>query len=254
MKMKTLSKTNQVPSLLLGILLFTLAGVQLQAQDIRTERISFQRGSSSASVDGNIRGYETVDYLLNVRAGQYMNVSMATQHGATYFNIMEPGEANVAIYNGSINGNQFEGTTAQSGDYRIRVYMMRSAARRGERADYRLEVIVSGSGSTGNSTVASNAGSNFNATGMIPCSMGNGQPTGNCNFGVVRRGSGDADVQVTLSDGSMRYIYFQNGQAVGYDRSQMDRGEFRATKESDLYIIRIGSERYEIPEAVIFGG
>jgi hypothetical protein len=41
---------------------------------------------------------------------------------------------------------------------------------------------------------------------------------------------------------------------VGYDRSQADRGEFSASKEVDLYIIRIGSERYEIPEAVVYGG
>ncbi len=94
----------------------------------------------------------------------------------------------------------------------------------------------------------------FNATGMVPCKAGRGAPTGNCDFGVVRRGSGDADVHVTKKDGRTRVIYFQNGRAVGYDRSQADRGEFRASKESDLYIINIGDERYEIPEAVIYGG
>lgn len=239
--------------LLVGFVLFNPFSAKLLAQDIRTERVSFQRGTSSATAEGSITGYETVDYLLNVKSGQFMNVSMATPHGATYFNIMEPGEEYAAIYNGSTSGNQYEGTTAKSGDYRIRVYMMRSAARRGERASYRLEMVVSGSGSSGNpDTTAS--GSGFNATGAIPCSMGNGQPTSDCAFGVVRRGSGDADVQVTLSDGSTRFIYFQNGEAVGYDRSQGNFGEFRATKESDLYIIRIGNERYEIPEAVVYGG
>ena len=105
--------------------------------------------------------------------------------------------------------------------------------------------------SGGDATVS---GTNYNATGNIPCSMGNGQPTTNCNFGVVRRGNGDADVHVTRPNGAMRVIYFQNGQAVGYDKSQADRGEFRSTKESSLYIIHIGSERYEIPEAVVYGG
>ena len=250
-------KSNQIVLLLLGFLLFIPLSAGLHAQDIRKERVRFQEGATSATVEGRITGRETVDYLLNVSAGQVMNISMATPHGATYFNIMEPGEQYAAIYNGSTSGNQFEGVTEKSGDYTIRVYMMRSAARRGERADYRLEMIVSGSanyGNSGNSDDATVSGTNFNATGYIPCSMGSGQPTSNCAFGVVRRGSGDADVQVTLSDGSVRYIYFQNGQAVGYDRSQGDRGEFRATKESDLYIIRIGNERYEIPEPVIYGG
>jgi hypothetical protein len=73
-----------------------------------------------------------------------MNVSMATKHTATYFNILAPGETEVAFFNGSVNGNQYEGVLPASGDYKIRVYMMRSAARRNEKANYRLEMIVSG--------------------------------------------------------------------------------------------------------------
>ena len=105
-------------------------------------RVQFDSGASSKTVESSITGYETVDYMLNVKQGQSMNISMATGHGATYFNLMEPGEQYEAIYNGSISGNQFEGTAAKSGDYTIRVYMMRSAARRNEKADYRLEMIV----------------------------------------------------------------------------------------------------------------
>ncbi len=256
--MKTTRKSRQIFLILTGLLLLGTSGTKLLAQDIRTERVSFQRGTSSATIESSISGYETIDYLLNVRSGQYMNVSMATNNSSNYFNIMEPGEEYEAIYNASINGNQFEGTTAKSGDYRIRVYLMRNAARRNETANYRLEMIVSGSGNSGSSGASANdakvAGTDFNATGMIPCSMGNGAPTGNCDFGVVRRGNGDADVHITKSNGATRVIYFQDGNAVGYDRSQADRGEFSASKESDLYIVRIGSERYEIPEAVVFGG
>lgn len=98
------------------------------------------------------------------------------------------------------------------------------------------------------------SGTNYNATGNIPCNMGSGQTTGNCKFGVIRKGNGNADVYVTKPNGAMRVINFQGGNAVGYDRSQADRGEFSASKEADLYIIRIGSERYEIPEPVVFGG
>lgn len=111
-------------------------------EGITNKRLSFDKGSSSARVSGSITGYETVDYLLNVRSGQSLNVSMATRNTATYFNILEPGETEVAIYNGSIEGNMYEGVTARSGDYRIRIYMMRSAARRNEKADYGLEVAV----------------------------------------------------------------------------------------------------------------
>jgi hypothetical protein len=71
-----------------------------------------------------------------------MNVSMATKHGATYFNILAPGQTEVALFNGSTNQNQYEGVLPQSGDYKIRVYMMRSAARRNEVAHYRLELSI----------------------------------------------------------------------------------------------------------------
>jgi hypothetical protein len=109
---------------------------------IEKVRVQFDSGATSKTVESSITGRETVDYILNVKEGQPLNISMATQHNATYFNVMEPGEEYEGIYNGSINGNQFEGTAEKSGDYTIRVYMMRSAARRGETADYRLEMIV----------------------------------------------------------------------------------------------------------------
>jgi hypothetical protein len=97
-------------------------------------------------------------------------------------------------------------------------------------------------------------GTDYHATGSIPCSMGQGQPTGSCPFGVRREGNGSGMVTVTKPDGSARTIFFENGRAVGYDQSQADTGRFRYVKESDLNIIHIGTERYEIPDAVIFGG
>jgi hypothetical protein len=102
--------------------------------------VAFEKGTSSAAVEGSISGRETLDYLLNVREGQYLNISMASENGGIYFNIMEPGEQYVAIYNGFINGNQFEGKTAKSGDYHIRVYLMKGA--QNTTANYRLEMIV----------------------------------------------------------------------------------------------------------------
>ena len=97
-------------------------------------------------------------------------------------------------------------------------------------------------------------GTGYHATGDIPCSMGGGQPTGQCSFGVKREGNGSGVVTVTKPDGRPRAIFFDRGRATGYDRSQADSGEFRASKQGDLSIIHIGPERYEIPDAVISGG
>lgn len=111
-----------------------------------------------------------------------------------------------------------------------------------------------GSSSSPPSTDARVAGTDYHATGNVPCSMGSGQPTGSCPFGVTRQGNGSAIVMVTKPDGRTRAIFFENGSATGADVSEADPGDFSASRESDWNVIRIGGERYEIPDAVISGG
>ena len=94
----------------------------------------------------------------------------------------------------------------------------------------------------------------YHATTEIPCSMGGGAPTVSCHAGVRRQGGGSAMVTVTKPDGRTRTIYFEKGWARGYDQSQADTGKFSATKKGDLNIIHIGHERYEIIDALPFGG
>ena len=79
----------------------------------------------------------TIGYLLGARQGQSMNVSMATDNGANTFNIIAPGKENAAMFVGSTAGNQFEGRLPAGGDYKVRVCLMRSAARRDEVGNYR---------------------------------------------------------------------------------------------------------------------
>jgi hypothetical protein len=120
------------------------ATVAIAADDTRTEGVQSAHGAISATVEGRIVGRETLDYLLGARAGQYANISMATDNGANYFNIIAPGESDIAFFNSSTasGGNQYEGTLPVTGNYKVRVYLMRSAARRGEVANYRLEMII----------------------------------------------------------------------------------------------------------------
>jgi hypothetical protein len=243
--------SSKLHASLLAIALTILTPSVALAQDIRTEQVRFQGGSSSAVIEGSIAGYEIVDYVLNAREGQYINVSMATDNSSNYFNILPPGDSEVALFNGSIGENQYEGILPESGNYKVRVYMMRNAARRDEIANYRLEMIVTSSDADGDALVK---GTNYNATGEIPCATTVGQPTSYCSFGVVREGNGSGLVTVTKPDGRTRTIFFENGEATGYDVNQADRGEFSAEKQGDLNVIRIGQERYEIPDAVIFGG
>jgi hypothetical protein len=113
-----------------------------------------------------------------------------------------------------------------------------------------------GSVATGPDDSALRAGQGeFDATGNIPCSQTVGQPMTPCDFGVARAGGGNATVVVKMPDGRKRAIFFRMGKPVGADTSQADGyPEFQATQESDLHLIRIGNERFEIPEAAILGG
>ena len=129
---------------------------------------------------------------------------------------------------------------------------------RGHVAAEFLQPAVSPDGSvaTGQDDSALRAGQrDFDATGRIPCAQAAGQPMMQCDFGVARSGGGYATVVVTAPGGMSRAIFFRMGRPIGADTSEADGyPRFRASKESDLHIIRVGNERYEIPDAVILGG
>jgi hypothetical protein len=232
-------------------LLCAVALVPAWAGDnIRTERVHFAKGATSAVVEGRITGYQTVDYVLAAAKGQSMNVSMATKNTATYFNILAPGETEVAFFNGSVSENQYEGQLSATGDYKIRVYMMRSAARRNEVADYRLEMIVTGPthGPAGHDALV--PGTEFHAKAKIPCVAEPNKPKGQCDA-VVKRTAGGGTVHVTTPDGGSRVITFRDGKVSATDAD----APFKVERRDDWTIVRIGTvEVYEIPDAFIFGG
>ena len=79
------------------------------------------------------------------------------------------------------------------------------------------------------------------------------QPTGSCFFGVTREGNGTGRVTVTNPDGSNRVIFFEKGSATGYDMNQANPSDFSVKRQDDISLVRIGQERYEILDAVIYG-
>ena len=112
-----------------------------------------------------------------------------------------------------------------------------------------------GSVATGPDDSALRAGQRkFDATGNVPCAQSVGQPMVQCEFGVARAGGGYATVVVKKPDGLTRAIFFRMGRPIGADTSEADPGKFSTMREGDLNIIRIGNERYEIPDAVVLGG
>ena len=246
------------PWMKVTLLALTLAApvAALAASPIETRQVHFRPGAHAATVEGRIRGDHTIDYVLRARAGQHANISMASRNGSAYFNVIAPGETDVAFFNGSTSDNQYEGTLPKDGEYKIRVYLMRSAARRNETANFRLEMHIDAAqgAPVHASTDAKVPGTNFHATGTIPCAMATAQPAAQCKFGVTREGHGNATIVVTRPDGRERLIIVQAGKPITWNESQAERLPFRAEKRQDLNIVHIGPERYEIPDAAINGG
>ena len=69
-------KSNSILLFMVGFLFICTSDETIQGQDMRTERVI--KVTCRATVEGANSGSETVDYVLNVRSGQNMNVSMAT--------------------------------------------------------------------------------------------------------------------------------------------------------------------------------
>lgn len=223
---------------------------------IETRPIDFATGASSETVKGTIKGDQTVDYKLRAKAGQTMSVKLATGHGANYFNVLPPGSNDVAIFVGSSGGNEWSGALPSDGEYRVRVYLMRSAARRSEVASYTLTVGVTGGGEvtsalgTAPSSDAKVKGTSYHATGPLPCAMGSA-PMGStrCEFGVIRGKLGNADVHIKPA-GSLERVLSFRGSTVTSGNDKV-----RASKSGGMWTIEVNDyEHYQIPEAVISGG
>ena len=248
-----------LPHALIFLLAAFLAGTPpaFAADDgIVTRPVRFSKGASAATIHGALKGRQTIDYVLRAKAGQAMKVELKTPNDALYFNVLPPGSNDVAIHNGSVGGNDWSGALPQDGEYKVRVYLMRSAGRRGESAPFTLTIGLSGTPAAAGlgKAPASDAkvkGTPFHATGNVPCVVGDAsaalQP---CPFGVIRGSAGNAEVHVTPPGGLKRVLRFASAKVT----SEGAQG-VKATKTGDEWSVEVNDvERYRIPEAVITGG
>ncbi len=130
-------------SCMLVVLFLLLSTPVLAGGGITRVPLGLEDGIAMQKID--IVGDEVVDYVFEAHAGQRLSVTMHTPHPSAYFNIF-PANLQWAFFVGSTDGNSFDGVLSSDGSYVIRVYLMRSAARRNEVARCELEVRLSESG------------------------------------------------------------------------------------------------------------
>jgi len=219
---------------------------------IRQERVQFAKGASSAVIAGTIEGDADVDYMVRARAGQTLSVTLEESNPQNYFNVLPP-DTEVAMFVGS-DGADFTRVLPADGDYTIRVYLMRPAARRNESSDYTLGIAVSGSALAPlpASQDALVPGTQFHASTTIPCVPFLETQPRDCEAFVIRRGfDGTATVEVRLANSLKRRILFVKGEPVASDSPDA----LTATRRQDVTTVKLGSdERYEIPDVLVSGG
>jgi hypothetical protein len=314
------------------MLMFALATTAL-AQDIRRESLNLDQLNELHIVEGTITGRQVVEYQVSGERSQILSVDLLSSNRANYVNILSAG-SDQALFIGSTHGMVADVRLPESGAYVIRVYLMRSAARRAETAEFSLgislglpefadglsggpdywKVSTSGAsalnlragpstryeatGTLRNGEVLQNRGCRltggerwcairamhtgftgwvagrflvesaaprrpamaeggpvgngepFDATGLVPCAVHAGQPMRQCPFGVIRVGLGNAGLWVALGDETERHILFEGG--VPVTTNSADTLIFE--KAGDMFLIRVGDERFEVPEAVVTGG
>lgn len=107
--------------------------------EVLKHNVVIDKLTSQARLKGVIKGDTTRDYMIDAQKGQSLKVTLKTSNRSSYFNITKA-NANEAIFVGSISGNDAEIEIPDDGTYIVRVYLMRNAARRNEKANYSLDL------------------------------------------------------------------------------------------------------------------
>ncbi|MEP0871495.1 SH3 domain-containing protein [Trichocoleus desertorum AS-A10] len=100
------------------------------------QRVSFAPGTSAATVNGSVRGYETRDYLLNARAGQRMTVDLRSNTTFMQVAVLSPQGETLYV------GTNWTGNLPSNGDYLVRVGLVRAEARRDGAGGFKLNIGV----------------------------------------------------------------------------------------------------------------
>ncbi|MEM8697592.1 MAG: hypothetical protein AAGF44_00380 [Pseudomonadota bacterium] len=94
----------------------------------------------------------------------------------------------------------------------------------------------------------------FDASGRVPCAQERGQALGQCKLGVSRGQGGDATLVATFPNGFARRLFFVHGVFISASATMSGVGrDVDWRLEDGTHLIRVDDQRFEIPNALIFG-
>jgi hypothetical protein len=127
---------------LAGLLLLTFVQCVSAQQSIPSRSVVLQ-GSDVVQLMGKLKGPNdsTRDYLVHVKKGETLSVALdAGNASSTYFNVLQQGSEEALFVGQMHDEHKWQQRMQSEGDYVIRVYIGRAAARRGETSRYTLSV------------------------------------------------------------------------------------------------------------------
>ena len=247
-------KFRLVAATMILVFVQSITGLVLADAGIRQEKVQFAKGASSAVIKGQLKGDAMVDYVVRAAAGQTLSVKLQKTNAQNYFNVMPPGSTGSAMFVGD-SGENYTGVLPADGDYIVRVYLMRPAARRGEISNYTLTVGASGKALApiAASKDALVPGTSYHASAKIRCVPAFETTPRDCDALVIRRGfDGTATIDIPGS-AEKRSILFVEGKPTASNAQAIDA--LTSERKGDVTIVKLGaSERYEIPDALVTGG
>jgi len=241
-------------SIAAGLLALSLqAGSGVAQTVIESQRVAFPAGAASTALKGQLKGDQTVDYILRAGAGQTMTVELKGSNLQNYFNVIAAG-TDTALFIGSSSGNSFRGLLPSDGDVRVRVYLMRPAARRHEASSYSLRIGIGGAplAPIPPARDALIPGTPYHASAEVPCMSRSSGQVARCKAFVIRRAYNSATVVVMSPEGQKRQFLFVKGKAVASDQPE----KLMVQMSGDRSLLTLGDnfERYEISDALVLGG
>lgn len=219
----------------------------------RVEKVPFANGATTVAVKGELKGDQYVDYRVRGGANQTLTAVLKPANPQNYFNVNPPG-TEVSMFVGSMAGNQFKRVLPMDGDYTIRVYLMRAAARRNETTSYTLNIGLEGRPLAANSAArdAVIRGTPFHASANTVCARPSNPQVRRCDIYIIRRGfDGSGTIEVNWPDGLKRNILFVRGDPLATD----SRDAMTYARKGEVTVVYVGSdERVEIPDVFVTGG
>lgn len=113
----------------LFLMLICATGAAAQNKKIN---VSFKAGTTNANYSSTVSKYDSVDYYITAKSGQKISVKLTAANTSLYFLVTKAGGVE-AIADDARDATEWSGELPEDGNYIVRVYLFRNAARTNKR-------------------------------------------------------------------------------------------------------------------------